>query len=193
MSQTTISAGGQSIGDAGDIADSSPKDVVSGFNQNTTELPFGYGLRDGTARDFYGIATGFSTTVPVTGILLRRANYQPKITLPNLQTVGDFGGSGLVQYAPLNVMRKGRVLVPVEGAVTFGARAWCRGIATGTSALGTPGIWSATSYSVAGNDTTPSYHVNTTRQAVFRSGSFTAADGSTQVAVLEVDFTNTAF
>jgi len=193
MSQTTISAGGQAIGNAGDVADSGPKDVVSGFNQNTTELPFGYGLRDGTSQDFYAIATGFSTVLPITGVLLRRANYQPKITLPNGQTVGDFGGSGLVQYAPLNVMRKGRVLVPVEGPVTFGQRAWCRGIATGSSALVTPGIWSATSYSVAGNDTTPSYHVNTTKQAVFRSGSFTAADGTTLVAVLEVDFTASNF
>jgi hypothetical protein len=192
MSQTTVSAGGAAIGNAGDIADSGPVDVVSGFQQDTSQMPFGFGVRAGTARDWYKLATGFSSVLPVSGILIRRANYQQQITLPNGQTIGDAGASGLVTNAPLNILRKGRILVPVEGVVAYDQRAWCRGIATGTSALGTPGIWGATSYSVANNDTTPSYHVNTTRQAVFRSASFTAADGTTLVAVLEVDFTNSA-
>lgn len=186
MSQTTISAGGQAIGDAGDPADAGFKDVDSGFNQGTAEIPFGYGVRDGSARQWYVLPTGFSGVLPVTGVLARRANYQPKITLPNGQTVGDFGGSGLAQNAPMNIVRQGRVLVPVESAVTFGHRAWCRGVATGSLSQGS---WLGAAVGAAG-PLGASYHVDCSKQGVFRSASFTAADGSTLVAVLEVDFVN---
>lgn len=190
MSQTTITAGGQAIGDPGDPADSGPKDVVSGFNQNSAQMPFGFGVRDGTSRDFYVLPTGMSNAYPVGGVLLRRANYQPQITLPNGQTVGDLGASGLVQYAPLNIMRKGRALVPVEAAVTLGQRAWCRGVATGAQ---TQGSWRGADVGavpLGGSQALgASYFIDTSRAAVFRSASFTAADGSTLVAVVEVDFT----
>jgi hypothetical protein len=191
MSQTVINAGGQAIGDAGDAADSNTKQVVSGFNQDAVQMPFGYGVRDGTAQGFYKLATGFSGVAPVTGVLLRRANYQPQITLPNGQTVGDLGASGLLQNAPLNIMRSGRVLVPVEAAVANGLRAWCRGVATGSL---TAGSWLAGVLGGSGPATVgPSYCVDTSKQAVFRSASFTAADGTTLVAVLECDFTNSAY
>jgi hypothetical protein len=190
MSQTVINAGGQAIGDAGDTADSGPMDVVSGFNQNTAQLPFGFGVRDGTARDFYVLPTGMSNAYPVGGVFLRRANYQPQITLPNGQTVGDLGASGVVQNAPLNIARKGRVLVPVEAAVTLGQRAWCRGVATGAQ---TQGSWRGADVGAVplGGSVAlgASYFIDCTRAGVFRSASFTAADGSTLVAVLESDFT----
>lgn len=189
MSQTTISAGGQARGNAGDLADSGPKEVVSGVNENTAQMPFGFGVRDGSAEKFYKLATGFSGSVPVTGVLMRRANYQPRITLPNGQTVGDQGASGLHQYAPLNVLRRGRIIVPVESAVTLGHGAWCRGIATGAQ---TEGSWLGAARGAAG-PLGASYHVDCSKQAVFRSASFTAADGTTTVAVLEVDFTNGPF
>lgn len=188
MSQTTINAGGQAIGDAGDPADSHPNEFTSGFNEENVQMPFGYGVRYGSARDFYKLASGFSGVLPVQGVLVRRANYQQSITLPNGQTVGDQGGSGLVQYAPLNVLRRGRVLVPVESTVTLGQRAWCRGVATGALSRG--------SWIGAADGSAPlgaSYHVDCSKQAVFVSGSFTAADGSTTVAILECNFVNSAY
>lgn len=191
MSQTTINAGGQAIGDAGDPADAGHHETLSGFNGNTAQIPFGYGVAPGTlANSFYGLPTGMSNAYPVGGIFVRRANYQPQITLPNAQTVGDLGASGIVQYAPMNVGIVGRWLVPVEAAVTRNQRAWCRGVATGAL---TQGSWRGAdvgSVPLGGSITTgASYFIDCTRAGVFRTASFTAADGSTLVAVLEVDFT----
>lgn len=191
MSQTTINAGGQAVGDPGDMADSGPRDVVSGFNADAAQMPFGYGVAINTnTGDLYGLPTGMSNAYPVEGVLLRRANYQPRITLPNGQTVGDLGASGLHQYAPLNVARKARVLVPVEAAVTRGQKAWCRGVATGSL---TQGSWRGAAVGAVPLGGTvalgASYFIDCTKQASFRTASFTAADGSTLVAVLECDFT----
>ena len=186
MSQTTISAGGQARGDVGELADSMPAVVDSGFNEDAVEMPFGVGVRLGTSERYYRLPTGFSGVNPIQGVLLRRANYQQRITLPNGQTIGDFGGSGLLQNAPLNLLRKGRVIVPVESTVTLGHGGWCRGIATGSASQGT---WLGAARGGAG-PLGASYHVDASKQTVFRSASFTAADGSTTVAVLEVDFTN---
>lgn len=191
MSQTTINAGGQSIGDAGDVADTGSNDFLSGFNGGSAQIPFGYGVApNALANSFYALPTGMSNAYPVGGVFMRRANYQPQITLPNGQTVGDLGASGIVQNAPMNVMVRGRVLVPVEAAVTRNQRAWCRGVATGAL---TQGSWRGAdvgSVPLGGSITTgASYFIDCTRAGVFRTASFTAADGSTLVAVLECDFT----
>lgn len=188
MSQTTISAGGQSIGVAGQIYDSGPHDIVSGVNEENTQMPFGYGVRDGSARDFYKLASGFSGVLPIAGINVWSANHQPAFTAPNGQVNGDMGSSGLLQYASLQVGRKGRYLVPVEAAPTIGDGAWCRGVATGNLGVG---VWRSATRGAAG-PLGASYHVDCSKQAVFRTTSFTASDGSTLVAVVEVDFTNSA-
>jgi hypothetical protein len=189
MSQTTISAGGQARYNAGDLADSGLNDNLSGINEETVEMPWGYGLRDGASERGYKLATGFSGAVPVTGVLARSIASQ-RITFPNGQNNGgNFGGSGLLQYADLRVVHKGRVVVPVEGAVTLGQGAWCRGVATGTL---TRGSWLGAARGAAG-PLSASYHVDCSKQAVFRSASFTAADGTTTVAILEVDFTNSPY
>lgn len=191
MSQTSITAGGQRVGDPGDPADAGPKDVLSGFQADAAQMPFGFGVAVNTnAGDLYSLPTGMSNAYPVAGVLARRANYQPRIDLPNGQTVGDLGASGLHRYAPLNVVVKGRMLVPVEAAVTRGQRAWCRGVATGSQ---TQGSWRGAAVGavpLGGSQALgASYFLDCTKQAVFRSASYTAADGSTLVAVLECDFT----
>lgn len=191
MSQTSINAGGQAIGDAGDPADAGPKDFLSGFNGGSAQIPFGFGVSpNALANSFYALPTGMSNAYPVGGVFVRRANYQPQITLPNGQTVGDLGASGIVQNAPMNVAIKGRFLVPVEAAVTRNQRAWCRGVATGAQ---TQGSWRGAdvgSVPLGGSVALgASYFLDCTKQGVFRTASFTAADGSTLVAVLECDFT----
>lgn len=191
MSQTTVSAGGAAIGDAGDPADAGPKDQLSGFNGEAAQIPFGYGVAVKTlANSFYGLPTGMTNAYPVGGVFLRRANYQPQITLQNGQTIGDLGASGIVQNAPMNVGIKGRFLVPVEVAVTRGQRAWCRGVATGSV---TQGSWRAAdpgAVPLGGSVALgASYFIDCTRAGVFRTASFTAADGTTLVAILEADFT----
>lgn len=186
MSQTTVPAGGALIGVPGQIYDSGPHDIVSGFNEETAQMPFGFGIRDGSAKDFYKLASGFSGVLPVAGVNVWNANHEPAITLGNAQVIGDMGASGLLQNAGLQVGRKGRFLVPVEAAPTIGDGAWCRGVATGNLGVGS---WRSAARGAAG-PLGASYHVDCSKQAVFRSSSFTAQDGSTLVAVLEVDFTS---
>lgn len=186
MSQTTINAGGMSIGVAGQVYDTGPHDIVSGFNEEAAQMPFGHGVRDGSSAGFYKLATGFSGVYPVVGINVQGWNHMPAVTLNNGQVIGDQGASGLLQNASLQVGRKGRFLVPVEAAPAVGDGAWCRGVATGNLGVG---LWRGTTRGAAG-PLGASYHVDCSKQAVFRTAAFTAADGTTLVAVLEVDFTN---
>lgn len=187
MSQTSVLAGGQAAGIAGMPADDSDNDVNSGFNQDAAQLPFGFGVRQGSSgfassnERFYSLATGFSVNFPIQGIAMHGYDHAPAgAALANSAFAGDLGASGLIQNAPFDMMRRGRIFVPVEQAVRINDRAWCRGIGTGNLS---PGSWVGTAL---GN----SYHVDCTKQAVFRSASSTAADGTTLVAVLECDFTN---
>jgi hypothetical protein len=186
MSQTSFSAGGAAPGFAGQLADDSEAEIVSGVNQDATQMPFGFGVRQGSSGGsdrFYSLATGFSTTFEVSGLVVHSYDHaQAGAATSDGVFGGDLGASGLLQNAAFEVLREGRVFAPVEQAVRNGDRAWCRGI--GTGAL-TPGIWNGTNLG-------GSYHVDCTRQAVFRSASVTAADGTTLIAVLEVDFTNRA-
>lgn len=184
MSQTTVNSGGQAIGVAGQVADSSDAtDIVSGFNKEATaQIPFGYGVRNnGNSADGYLLATGFSTVVDVNGLSVFNLAHNRAGTVDSAGNFsGDMGGSGLLPNSSLQIARKGRYLVPLQDTVRVNDRAFCVGIATGTI---TPGLWAGSGYGM-------SYHIDCTSKAVFRSGTFTAADGTTKVAVLEVDFTN---
>lgn len=183
MAQTTVSAGGQAIGVAGQIADSQEDDVVSGFNKDTVQIPFGYGVRvqPGSNGDAFLLPTGFSTTSEVAGVSVFSFNHMKQGAADPLGNfAGDMGGSGLLPNAGLQVLREGRVIVPVQDTVRAGDRPFCLGIATGNLSAG---LWAGSGYGA-------SYHIDCTRQGVFRSGTYTAADGSTKVAILEVDFTN---
>lgn len=186
MSQTTVSAGGQSIGIAGQLADTGEgQDIVSGFNKETTaQIPFGFGLRvqPGSNGDAFLLPTGFSTVAgDVAGLSVFSFNHaRAGVADSGGAFAGDMGGSGLLPNAGLQVLRKGRAYVPVQANVLAGDRAFCVGIATGSL---TAGLWAGSGYGA-------SYHIDCTRQGVFRSGTYTAADGTTKVAILEVDFTN---
>ncbi len=189
MSQTSVPAAGQAIGFAGQLADDSDPDLVSGFNQDAAQLPFGFGVRQGSSgtssayEKMYSLPTGFSTVMPIVGAVVHSYDHSPAGAADTAGNfAGDLGASGLLVNSPFELLRKGRLLVPVEQAVRVNDPAWCRGIGTGALS---PGSWVGTSLG-------GSYHVDCTRQAVFRSASYTAADGTTLVAVLECDFTNKA-
>lgn len=185
MSQTTVSSAGQAIGVAGQIADSGDQDVVSGFNKEATnQIPFGAGVRvqPSSNGDGFLLPTGFSTVGgDVAGISVFSFNhFKQGAADPAGNFAGDMGGSGLLPNAGLQVLREGRAIVPVQDNVRPGDRAFCVGIATGTLFQG---MWAGSGYGA-------SYHIDCTRQGVFRSAAYTAADGTTKVAILEVDFTN---
>lgn len=186
MSQTTVSASGQPIAVAGQLADTGEgQDIVSGFNtESTSQIPFGFGVRVNPAStgDGFLLPTGFSNVGgDVAGINVFNFNHM-KLTGPDASGnyAGDLGGTGLAAKAGMQVLREGRAWVPVQDTVKPGDRAYCVGIGTGTIQ---PGLWAGSGYGA-------SYHIDCTKQGVFRSTTYTAADGTTKVAILEVDFTN---
>jgi hypothetical protein len=190
MSQTSVLAGGQPIGVAGQLADNGPFDIVSGFNEATTQLPFGFGVRQGTSRDMYILPTGTSGgAVPVVGLVSHDFDHSPAGVVDSAGNYsGDLGASGLLQYAKFGVARKGRFLVPVEASPSVNDRAWCRSVATGGGVSSMRGIWRGSPQGTP--PLSGSYHVDCSNNGVFRSTAFTAADGTTLVAVMEVDFTS---
>lgn len=188
MSQTSVLPGGQAVGIAGQLGYASADPLVdSGFNESTTQMPFGYGIRDGVGERGYLLATGFSGVYPVCGVNLFGYNHVSAGNAdPNGNYQGDIGGSGLLQYATLDVLRQGPVWLPVENTVTKGMRGWCRGVATGPT--GTAGLWAGAA--VGTNYLGASYHVDCSKQVHFRTGVYTAADGTQAIALAECDFVN---
>lgn len=182
MSQRTVNAGGMSIGFAGQIADSNwVLDIVSGFSaEASAQIPFGFGLMAlSGVPDSYVLPSGASGTMEIQGISVLGLNHSRGGGVDaDGNFFGDLGASGLLPKASLQVMRKGRVLVPVEHNVRIGDRPYCRVTATGAL---TPGSWVGTNYG-------GSYVRDCTTQGRFISLTSTAADGVTKVAVLEVDF-----
>lgn len=180
--QTTVSAGGQPIGVAGQIADSSDvRDIVSGFSQEASnQIPFGFGVMKGPTPDGYVLPSGASGTMEVVGLSVFSLYHgYAGAAASDGSNSGDMGASGLLPLASLEIGRKGRYLVPVETAVRNGDRPYCRVVSTGALSNG---AW-------VGSNLGGSYVRDCTAQGIFRSNTYTAADGTTLVAVLEVDFT----
>lgn len=125
-------------------------------------------------------ATDQSATLPtaetnkVWGIVLHSNAYDRTYTLADGSTGGELGTTGLMPGAVMNVLRKGRVWVTAQTAVTPGDRLWVRAVATGDEVLG--GLEDADD----GTDM-----IDCTSQGVWCT---TAAAGD--LAILEVDFTN---
>lgn len=186
MSQRSINAGGQAVGVAGQIIDNGMvRDIVSGVSfEPSAQIPFGYGvIRSAGQERGYILPTGASGTMAIAGLsVFDLAHARAGSADSDGNFSGDMGASGLLPRAPLQVARKGRYLVPVENNVRPGDRAFCRVTATGAL---TPGSWVGTNYG-------GSYVRDCTTQGEFVTGTQTAADGTTLVAVLEVDFTSKA-
>lgn len=184
MSQTSVLAGGQPFGIGGQIADSGDADIVSGFSlEPSDQMPFGFGVmqKPGDA-DGYLLPTGNSGTMEVIGVNVFSHDHVRSGTDGAGNQTGDLGSTGLLPNASLQVMRKGRVVVPVAHTVQPNDRAFCYRVATGSFLRG---LW-------VGSDMGGSYVRDCSSQGVFRSTAFTATDGTTRVAILEVDFTNKA-
>lgn len=188
--QTTVPAGGMAMAIAGQLGDASDPSVKSGFNEGSVQIPFGYALRDGPTNERgFLLPTGFSGVLPIAGVNLHGLQHAPAGVADgdgNFQ--GDIGGSGLLQYAPMDVLRRGQAWLPVENVVTKGMRGWARGIATGTLGVG---VWAGAA--VGSQPLGASYHVDASKQVKFVTGVYTAADGSTQIALAECDFVNAPY
>jgi hypothetical protein len=161
MSQTSYSST-MSFGIEGQLADNGANDVLSKVNGAAAEIEFGMGVIRG-ASDEAVILPSAETDV-IIGIALHSHAY----------ALGTELDTGIEEEGSVSMLRKGRVLVLVEEAVTAGDRGWCRAV---SGAGGTRlGAWRK---SDVGTET-----IDCTKQAVFITS---AAEDA--LAVLEVDFT----
>lgn len=187
--QSTVNAGGQSVAIAGQLGDAASADVFSGFvAASGIQVPFGYGVSfNGANERGFGLPTGFSGVVPIDGVNLFGYNHAPAGAADGDGVYqGDIGGSGLLTGSPMDVLQRGQVWLPVENNITRGQRGWCRGIATGT--LG-QGVWAGVSPGQLGpSGMGMSYHVDASKAVKFITGVYVAADGTTNIALAEVDF-----
>lgn len=185
MSQTSVLSGGQPVGFPGQVQNQVDSEIVSGFSREASaQIPFGYGVqaKPGEERGYF-LPTGVSGVVEIHGVVAHGYDYAKAGAVDSAGAQsGNLGASGILPAGPLNIVRRGRVLVAVKDNVQPNDRAYC--FVHGTGAL-TPGLWAASSYG-------GSYVRDCGTQAVFRSTTRTAADGVTKVAVLEVDFTSKA-
>lgn len=181
MSQTSVSASGQAIGVAGQVFDNAEvQDIVSGFSEETSlQIAFGTGVMHGTAdQGVVTAATGGGSGI-IMGVSVFGFNHFPANAAG---TIGDLGTTGVLPKGGLQVMRKGRILAKVGADVTSITPYTARGfLQVSTNGNNVAGDW------VTATDAS---NVDATKQAQFVSSLFTAADGTTKVAVLEVDFTN---
>ena len=155
----------------GQLADDGPHDVIVGYNdESSASIAFGRAVKYGaTATDNEGMILPSAETDKIVGITVHSHEYSKGYTGAQLDATGVVAG------APLSVLRRGRIWVVCEDAVTRGDRLWVRAVgSTPPEYLG--GLNNA-------DDSTDM--IDCTKQGVW----LTSADAG-GLAVLEVDFTN---
>jgi hypothetical protein len=186
--QLSINPSGQSIGVCGQIIDDAGVvDPVSGFNEETVnQIPFGCGVVQGVADD--GVKLPSASTDKPVGISAWSMWHLPAgINDPSGNPSGDLGTVGLMPRAGVTKFRKGRILVPIDAGISIAPqdRPWLRFRTDG--ALNTqPGTFS--NAQDGGSNL-----IDMTRLGVFVSSIFVVDNptgGSTNAAILEVDFTS---
>ncbi len=175
--QTTVLRSGQPQAFAGMVADSGIKDDVSSFNLETVDsIPFGSGVKWSGQR---GSLLPTANNSPLQGIVVWNADHQTG-------TYGDLDTIGVKPNGALVVRRKGRIWVPVDAEYAVGdltpgtSRGYCRFETDGATNT-VRGRWRASDDG----------HVDSAiNQVVFVSNVILAADGTTKIAEVEVDFTS---
>lgn len=110
----------------GMLADTGPNnDVASFVNESTSEIPFGVMVMQGTADDQCKPLA--ATTDKLIGIVVHSHAYDKD---------NELGSTGLKQYVSVGVLRKGRIWVPVEEAVTPASSVLVRAVAGGSEVAG---------------------------------------------------------
>jgi hypothetical protein len=163
MSQTSY-ATNMTRGYAGMRADAGPKDVASFVSEEASaEIPFGVVVAFGASEGLCELPD--ASTDVLCGVVLAEQTFE----------VGnELGTTGVKPKLPVSVLRKGRVLVRCEDAVTPGQRLFVRY----ASGAGGTQLGSCRRSAVA------SETIDATTQGVFLTSA--SAGG---LAVLEVDFT----
>jgi hypothetical protein len=113
---------------AGQLADRGSADVMTMYNREASaEIPFGRAVKFGSTTDPTSAVCPTAQPDLVAGIVLHSYQYAPGL---------DLGDDGILPDRPMQVLRRGRVCVLLEDAVTVGARGWVRAVAAGAELLG---------------------------------------------------------
>lgn len=131
--QTSISTN-PAKGYVGQLDTSHPTEIITAINgEASASIPFGYGV----VWDPSAPVSSAHVTLPaaetnkVAGIVIFRQGYQPAWTDHNGVVHGDLDSVGLRPGTWMGILRKGRILVTAEDAVTRGDRLWVRCTAGG--------------------------------------------------------------
>lgn len=150
----------------GQRADSGAVDIMAmRSDEASAEIPFGRAVKFNSTSDPTSAVLPTTETDIIAGIVVHSYEYAPGL---------DLGDTGVMPGRYLNVMRKGRIKVRLEDAVTVGQRGWVRAVASGAELHG--GILPADD----GTDT-----IDCTNQIVFLEAGATG-----DIVTVEVDFTN---
>lgn len=177
MSQTSIAKTGQPIAVAGQLSDSHKgTDTVSRFSgEASAVIPFGVGVKPGTT--FRKVLLPTASSSIIEGIVRFGYGHVPGATGDLDQTLG-----GLKPNAGMDVVRRGRMYVLVDANVTtitpYSDRGYCR--FESSSGATVVGAW---------RNTDDSHVVDCSKAVQFVSPLFTAADGSSKIAEVQVEFT----
>jgi hypothetical protein len=154
---------------SGQLADNSANECIAMYNGAAAEIAFGRAVKFGAA-DYEAILPSAETD-KIVGIVVHSHAYTKGFT------GAELGSTGVVENGNLTVLRKGRIWVIAEDAVTRGDRLWVRAVAGGDPEfLG--GLLNA-------DDSTDT--IDCTNQGVWLTSA--SAGG---LALLEVDFTGDA-
>lgn len=180
MSQTVIQKYGYPVAVAGQLSDNMEGvDVVSRFNQDVVQLPFGTAVKAGTAeRSAKALA---ANTDIVQGFVKWGTDHFPANASGS---IGDVGATGLLPNAGLEIVRRGRMYCVVDPSIVtitpYSDRCFIRCTVNGGNNV----IGAVSNVADGANN------IDCTKQAQFVSGIFTAADGVTKIAEVEVSFNN---
>lgn len=182
MSQTSINKAGQPVAVAGQLSDNGEVvDLVSRINAEASAvLPFGIGAKAGTSRN--GVNKPSTTADVIEGVVVFDFSHQPGATGDVDQTQTP---PGLKPNAKFNLLRKGRIWVPLDSTVTVITPNSDRTFLRVVSHVGVGtvvGYWT--------NVSDPGDTIDLTKVGVFVSGLQTSADGTTLIAEAEFDFTS---
>lgn len=128
VNEINLSYAEQTVGFPGQLADLSPstkESMVQG--EASAEIPFGAGITIGTVGDISTVASPTTAVLPSSsesdfeGVVLHSHSYVPAAGYG-----AELGTTGVKPKAMLSILRKGRVYVQVEDAVTAGAQAYLR-------------------------------------------------------------------
>jgi hypothetical protein len=124
MSVQTTYSNFPAVAFAGQLATMEDTDIITGFNEDTSDMPFGIAVS-------YKASPTYNTdmTLPVTsggakvaGILIHSHAHERQYSLPDGTLAGDLAAGGLVPGAKLDILRRGRVWVITQQAVAVGDR-----------------------------------------------------------------------